>query len=70
VSASQGRRGCNPKNSRLARRAPHPAIHLRTAPIIGPQHDNPAPDAGTDAQVMAWGARTYSMMVGYQALGV
>jgi glutamate dehydrogenase (NAD(P)+) len=39
-------------------------------PVIGPQHDIPAPDAGTDAQVMAWMLDTYSMMVGYQALGV
>ena len=39
-------------------------------PIIGPQQDIPAPDAGTDAQVMAWFLDTYSMMVGYQALGV
>ena len=39
-------------------------------PIIGPNHDIPAPDAGTDAQVMAWFLDTYSMMVGYQALGV
>jgi glutamate dehydrogenase (NAD(P)+) len=39
-------------------------------PIIGPMHDIPAPDAGTDAQVMAWVLDTYSMMVGHQALGV
>ena len=39
-------------------------------PIIGPLHDIPAPDAGTDAQVMAWVLDTYSMMVGQQALGV
>ena len=39
-------------------------------PIIGPNHDIPAPDAGTDAQIMAWVLDTYSMMVGYQALGV
>jgi glutamate dehydrogenase (NAD(P)+) len=39
-------------------------------PVIGPNHDIPAPDAGTDAQVMAWVLDTYSMMVGYQALGV
>jgi glutamate dehydrogenase (NAD(P)+) len=39
-------------------------------PIIGPNHDIPAPDAGTDSQVMAWVLDTYSMMVGYQALGV
>jgi glutamate dehydrogenase (NAD(P)+) len=39
-------------------------------PIIGPKQDIPAPDAGTDGQVMAWVLDTYSMMVGYQALGV
>jgi glutamate dehydrogenase (NAD(P)+) len=39
-------------------------------PVIGPQHDIPAPDAGTDAQIMAWVLDTYSVMVGYQALGV
>src|SRR4051794_201531 len=39
-------------------------------PIIGPHQDIPAPDAGTDAQIMAWFLDTYSMMVGYQALGV
>src|SRR4029077_7359153 len=39
-------------------------------PIISPNHDIPAPDAGTDAQVMAWLLDTYSMFVGHQALGV
>src|SRR4051794_35974741 len=39
-------------------------------PVIGPQHDIPAPDAGTDAQVMSWVLDTYSMMAGYQALAV
>ncbi|HLL89038.1 MAG TPA: Glu/Leu/Phe/Val dehydrogenase [Tepidisphaeraceae bacterium] len=39
-------------------------------PIIGPAHDIPAPDAGTDSQVMAWLLDTYSMMVGHQELGV
>jgi glutamate dehydrogenase (NAD(P)+) len=38
-------------------------------PIIGPVHDIPAPDAGTDSQVMAWVLDTYSMMVGHQELG-
>ncbi|MGH7176373.1 MAG: Glu/Leu/Phe/Val family dehydrogenase [Tepidisphaeraceae bacterium] len=38
-------------------------------PIIGPNEDIPAPDAGTDAQVMAWVLDTYSMMVGHQELG-
>jgi glutamate dehydrogenase (NAD(P)+) len=39
-------------------------------PIIGPTEDIPAPDAGTDAQVMSWVLDTYSMMVGHQELGV
>src|SRR3984885_16160428 len=39
-------------------------------PIIGPNQDIPAPDAGTDAQVMAWFLDTYSMMVGHQELGI
>jgi glutamate dehydrogenase (NAD(P)+) len=39
-------------------------------PVIGPNQDIPAPDAGTDAQVMSWVLDTYSMMVGHQELGV
>jgi glutamate dehydrogenase (NAD(P)+) len=39
-------------------------------PIIGPVHDIPAPDVGTDAQVMSWVLDTYSMMVGHQELGI
>src|SRR3569833_3138943 len=38
--------------------------------IIGPMEDIPAPDAGTDGQIMSWVLDTYSMMVGHQALGV
>lgn len=29
------------------------------APLVGPDHDIPAPDVGTNAQVMAWFADTY-----------
>lgn len=32
--------------------------------IIGPQQDIPAPDVGTNAQVMAWMMDTYSMNIG------
>ena len=39
-------------------------------PIIGPAEDIPAPDVGTDGQVMAWVLDTYSTRVGHQALGV
>lgn len=62
---------CDPKKlsmgekERLTRR-----FTSEIMPIISPQHDIPAPDAGTDSQVMSWILDTYSMMVGYQALGV
>ena len=39
-------------------------------PIIGPDRDIPAPDVYTDPQTMAWIMDTYSMTVGYSALGV
>lgn len=39
-------------------------------PIIGPDQDIPAPDVGTDAQIMSWMFDTYSMMRGHQELGV
>ncbi len=38
-------------------------------PIIGPDRDIPAPDVATDSQTMAWMMDTYSVMVGYSALG-
>ena len=62
---------CDPKKlsmgekERLTRR-----YVTEVLPIIGPQHDIPAPDVGTDAQIMAWFLDTYSVMAGYQALGV
>lgn len=39
-------------------------------PIIGPQRDIPAPDIGTDAQVMAWMMDTYSTNAGGTVSGV
>ena len=39
-------------------------------PFIGPDRDIPAPDVGTDDQIMAWIMDTYSMNVGHSALGV
>jgi len=38
--------------------------------IIGPERDIPAPDVGTNAQVMAWIMDTYSMGKGYSVPGV
>jgi glutamate dehydrogenase (NAD(P)+) len=62
---------CDPKKlspgekERLTRR-----YTIEIMPIIGPREDIPAPDAGTDGQVMSWVLDTYSMMVGHQELGV
>jgi glutamate dehydrogenase (NAD(P)+) len=39
-------------------------------PLIGPERDIPAPDVGTDEQVMAWIMDTYSVNQGYSVPGV
>jgi glutamate dehydrogenase (NAD(P)+) len=39
-------------------------------PLIGPDKDVPAPDVGTDAQVMAWIMDTFSQQMGYSVPGV
>lgn len=39
-------------------------------PIIGPEKDIPAPDMGTNPQVMAWIMDTYSMAHGYTIPGI
>ena len=39
-------------------------------PIVGPDKDIPAPDMGTNSQVMAWMMDTYSMTQGYTIPGV
>jgi glutamate dehydrogenase (NAD(P)+) len=39
-------------------------------PLIGPERDIPAPDMGTDEQIMAWIMDTYSMNQGYSVPGV
>lgn len=40
------------------------------APILGPEKDIPAPDMGTNAQVMAWMMDAYSQLEGYSVPGV
>lgn len=40
------------------------------APIIGPDTDIPAPDVGTNAEVMGWMMDTYSMLKGHCVPGV
>src|SRR5205807_9036818 len=62
---------CDPKNLSITEKEPLTRRYTsELLPVIGPNHDIPAPDLGTDAQVMSWVLDTYSMMVGYQALGV
>src|ERR1051326_7029798 len=39
-------------------------------PLVGPDKDIPAPDVGTDPQVMAWIMDTYSQQVGFAVPGV
>jgi glutamate dehydrogenase (NAD(P)+) len=39
-------------------------------PLIGPERDIPAPDLGTDEQVMAWIMDTYSTREGFSVPGV
>jgi len=38
--------------------------------LIGPERDIPAPDVGTNPQIMAWIMDTFSMNKGYSVLGV
>jgi glutamate dehydrogenase (NAD(P)+) len=68
---SKGGVSCDPKRmsrgelERMTRRYASEIL-----PLIGPEQDIPAPDVYTDAQTMAWIMDTYSMAVGYSALGV
>ncbi len=40
------------------------------APMIGPETDIPAPDVGTNAEIMGWIVDTYSMLSGHSTPGV
>jgi glutamate dehydrogenase (NAD(P)+) len=62
---------CDPK--RLSSRELEGMTRRYTSEIIneiGPERDIPAPDVGTNAQVMAWIFDTYSMNKGHSVLGV
>lgn len=39
-------------------------------PLIGPERDIPAPDIGTNAEIMGWIMDTYSMFKGYTVPGI
>ena len=68
---AKGSVACNPKVmsqgelERLTRR-----YTTEISCFIGPERDIPAPDVGTNPQVMAWLMDTYSMNKGYSVLGV
>jgi len=68
---AKGAVACNPKLmsrdelERLTRR-----YASEISMLIGPETDIPAPDLGTNPQVMAWIMDTYSMNKGYSVLGV
>ncbi len=68
---AKGAVACNPKTlshnelERLTRR-----YTSEISIFIGPESDIPAPDVGTNPQIMAWIMDTYSMNKGYSVLGV
>jgi glutamate dehydrogenase (NAD(P)+) len=68
---AKGSVACNPKAmsqdelERLTRR-----YASEISIVIGPESDIPAPDVGTNPQIMAWIMDTYSMNKGYSVLGV
>lgn len=62
---------CDPRT--LSRRELERMTRRYTAeifPLIGPEEDIPAPDMGTDEQVMAWMMDTYSMQRGMTTPGI
>ncbi|MGZ4354911.1 MAG: Glu/Leu/Phe/Val family dehydrogenase [Gaiellaceae bacterium] len=62
---------CDPK--RMSRRELEAMTRRFTSEIvneIGPEKDIPAPDVGTNAEIMAWIFDTYSMNKGHSVLGV
>ncbi len=68
---AKGGVACNPKT--MSRAELEGMTRRYTSEIvneIGPEKDIPAPDVGTNAEVMSWIFDTYSMNKGYSVLGV
>ena len=68
---AKGAVACNPKvmsQNELERLTRRYASEISI--LIGPERDIPAPDVGTNPQIMAWIMDTYSMNKGYSVLGV
>ncbi len=55
----------DPKTLSPAELERRPQVHRRDHLVIGPDIDIPAPDMGTNAQVMAWIANQYEKYNGY-----
>lgn len=71
LGGAKGGIRCDP--TKLSRREKQALTRRYTSEIftfIGPDKDIPAPDIGTDQQVMAWLMDTYSSQVGYAVPGV
>ncbi|MBI4141825.1 Glu/Leu/Phe/Val dehydrogenase, partial [Candidatus Woesearchaeota archaeon] len=62
---------CNPKKLSKSELERITRAYVRAfASVIGPDKDVPAPDVGTDAQIMAWFVDEYSKVVGRHQFGV
>ena len=71
LGGAKGGVQCNPNDfSRQELQALTRRYCMEISPFIGPDIDIPAPDIGTDSQVMAWFMDTYSQINGYAIPGV
>ncbi len=71
LGGAKGGVSCDPK--KMSQRELEKLTRRYTSgiyPIIGPEIDVPAPDVGTNAQIMAWIMDTYSTQVGFHTMGV
>ena len=71
LGGAKGGVQCNPNDfSRQELQALTRRYCMEISPFIGPDIDIPAPDIGTDSQVMAWFMDTYSQINGYAIPGI
>ena len=66
LGGAKGGVQCNPNDfSRQELQALTRRYCTEISPFIGPDIDIPAPDIGTDSQIMAWFMDTYSQIKGH-----
>ena len=71
LGGAKGGVACDPtKLSRAEKQGLTRRYTSEISMFIGPEKDIPAPDVGTDPQVMAWLMDTYSQEIGYAVPGV